>query len=352
VASGEKREEEFTAEVTEGPQRERRGGNSWNILRPGCVPGNRTQHGENREMAIMRRRVREVRSLRRNGFSWTMAAIGLIAGTLAPGSATVAQADEVAKTFSVSGHAQVRVETDDGAVRVSTGDIKQVEVRVVYSGYKLDKDLRVSTTQNGDAVEVVAKTSGTWGFHWGVNHARLRVEVHMPKDADLSVRTGDGSVEADSINGNVDVSTGDGSITVQGAKGNIRFHTGDGSIEARGLDGQVEASSGDGHVDVEGRFDSLNIKTGDGSVTARASAGSKVQSGWTIHTGDGSVDLEIPGDLRANIDASTHDGHISLGLPLTVEGTFSSSKIHGKLNGGGQSLTIQTGDGSIHLNKS
>jgi len=63
------------------------------------------------------------------------------------------------------------------------------------------------------------------------------------------------------------------------------------------------------------------------------------------------VDLVIPGDLQANIDASTNDGRISLGLPITVEGSFSSTKITGKLNGGGQSLTIRTGDGSIHLNK-
>ncbi len=45
------------------------------------------------------------------------------------------------------------------AVRVSTGDIKQVEVRVIYSGYKLDKDLMVSATQSGDSVEVEAKTT-------------------------------------------------------------------------------------------------------------------------------------------------------------------------------------------------
>jgi DUF4097 and DUF4098 domain-containing protein YvlB len=278
--------------------------------------------------------------------------MALIAGALALWGATALRAEEVTRAFSVSGHARVRVETDDGAVRVTTGDIKQVEVRVVYSGYKLDRDLRVNMEQNGDSVEVSAKTSGGSFFNWGVRHASLRVEVHMPREADLSVRAGDGSVEADSVNGNVDVTTGDGSITVQGAKGNIRFHTGDGHIEARGLDGQVDASSGDGHINLEGRFDSLNIKTGDGSVSARARPGSRVQSSWTIHTGDGSVDLEIPGDLQANIDASTHDGHISLGLPITVEGTFSSSKIQGKLNGGGPPLTIRTGDGSIHLNKS
>jgi hypothetical protein len=280
----------------------------------------------------------------------TRVVVGLAAGLLALGFAATVHGDEVAKTFTVTGHARVSIETDDGAVRVSTGDIKQVEVRVVYSGYKVDRDLRISTEQNGDSVSVVAKTSGGNFWNWGPRHS-LRVEVHMPKDADLTVHSGDGSVEAESINGNVDVRTGDGSITVQGVKGNARFHSGDGHIEARGLDGTVDASSGDGHIDVEGRFDGLNIRTGDGSVTARAGQGSKVASGWTIHTGDGSVDLEVPGDLKANLDASTHDGHISLGLQVTVEGTFSSSRIHGTLNGGGQPLTISTGDGSIHLSK-
>jgi Putative adhesin len=279
------------------------------------------------------------------------AVVGWMAAMLALGCASLSSADEVTKTFTVSGRAHVKVETDDGAVRVSTGDIKQVEIRVVYTGYKLDKDLRVSTDQSGDSVAVIAKTSGGNFWSWGVRHSSLRVEVHMPKDADLNVRAGDGSVEADSIDGSVDITTGDGSITVQGARGTIRFHTGDGHIEARGLDGNVDASSGDGHINLEGRFDGLNIRTGDGSVTARAAAGSKVATSWSIHTGDGSVDLELPGDLQANLDASTHDGHISSGLQMTVEGSFSSSSIHGKLNGGGPSLTIQTGDGSIHLSK-
>jgi DUF4097 and DUF4098 domain-containing protein YvlB len=270
------------------------------------------------------------------------------AGMVAP----VARAEEVAKTFTVSGHAHVRVQTDDGSVRVSTGDIRQVEIRVEYTGYKLDRDLQVSTSQNGDAVEVVAKTHGGSWFNFGARHTSLRVEVHMPKDADLEVTSGDGSVEADSITGNLDVRTGDGHISVQGAKGNIRLHTGDGHIEGRALDGRADITTGDGHVNVEGRFDALTIRTGDGSVTARAGKGSTVASAWNIHTGDGSVDLDLPGELQANLDASTHDGRISLGIPVTVEGTFSSTKILGKMNGGGQTIVVRTGDGSIHLNKS
>ncbi len=280
----------------------------------------------------------------------------VLAGALLSGGMLLApvgvRAEEVAKTFTVSGHARVRVQTDDGSVRVSTGDIKQVEIRVVYTGYKLDRDLQVSTSQNGDAVEVVAKTHGGNWFNFGARHTSLRVEVHMPKDADLEVTSGDGSVEADSITGNLDVKTGDGHISVQGARGNIRLHTGDGHIEGRALDGRADITTGDGHVNVEGRFDALTIKTGDGSVTAKAGKGSTVGSAWNIHTGDGSVDLDLPGEMQANLDASTHDGRISLGIPVTVEGTFSSTKITGKMNGGGQPIVVRTGDGSIHLNKS
>lgn len=319
-----------------------------NILRVPYV--SKYRQATERFSGVMRMRV-ETSGLLPRDWRWR-GAIGMMAGMLALGLATTAGAEELTKTYPVSGRPRVRVETDDGSVRVSTGDIKQVEIRVDYSGYKLDRDLQVSSSQSGDAVDISVKTHGTSFFSWGARHTSLRVEVHMPREADLTVRSGDGSIEVDSINGSVDLTAGDGHITAQGLRGNSRFHTGDGHIEARGLDGQVDASSGDGHISLEGRFDSLRIRTGDGSVTARAGSGSRVNAAWTITTGDGSVDLEVPGDLQANIEASTHDGHISMGLPITVEGTFSSSRIQGKLNGGGQTVSIRTGDGSIHLNKS
>src|SRR5258708_31681156 len=94
-------------------------------------------------------------------------------------TASVARADEVAKTFTVSGHARVRVQRDDGSVRVSTGDIKQVEIRVEYTGHKLDRDLQVSTSQNGDSVEVIAKTHGGNWFNFGARHSSLGGVVAM-----------------------------------------------------------------------------------------------------------------------------------------------------------------------------
>jgi DUF4097 and DUF4098 domain-containing protein YvlB len=298
--------------------------------------------------------------------------LGIVAAALLAAVALAPRAsatDWPSKSFTVTGRANVRIDTNDGSVRVTTSDTKSVEFHVDYEGYELDKNLHVEARQSGDQVELVARVVGHWGFSWGGHGRRLQIEVRMPKDADLNAHTGDGSVEASSINGNItvqtsdgsirantltgtiDLETHDGSINVDTLKGDIRLHTGDGSIEARQLDGKLDADSGDGHVRIAGRFDTLNIKTGDGSVDTHVLPGSKMAGSWNIRTGDGSVDLALPGDFQANIDASTGDGHISVGLPVTVEGTFSNSQLHGKMNGGGQSLTVHTGDGSIRLSK-
>jgi hypothetical protein len=277
-----------------------------------------------------------------------LAAVAFLPGFLAVGTA---QAEEWTKSYTISARARVHVDTNDGSVRVTTGDSKQVEFRVSYNGYTLDKNLNITSRQDGDQIEVSARIRNGMSWGWGGMHRSLRIEVHMPRTADLNVDTGDGSVEAEAVNGSVDIHTGDGHIRVEGAKGDIRLRTGDGSIEGRDLDGRLEATAGDGHITLDGRFDALNIKTGDGSINARANPGSKLDNGWNVRTGDGSVDLSLPGDLHANIEASTNDGRISLGIPVTVEGSFSTSQIHGKMNGGGQPLTIHTGDGSIHLSK-
>jgi hypothetical protein len=296
--------------------------------------------------------------------------LGIACAALLAASAVASRAEEVVKPFTVSGRANVHVETNDGSVRVSTSDSKQVEFRVEYHGYELGKTLHIDAHQEGDKVELIARVSGHWGISWGHNSRGLHIEVRMPREADLDVHSGDGSVQAESINGtvkvytgdgsvkanslsgNIDLHTNDGSITVDTLKGDIRLHTGDGSIEGRDLDGTVDADSGDGHIRIAGRFEGLNVKTGDGSVDTRVLPGSRMKSSWSIRTGDGSVDIVLPSDFQTNIDASTGDGHISLGVPVTVEGTFSNSQIHGKMNGGGQPLTIHTGDGSIRLSKS
>jgi hypothetical protein len=267
-------------------------------------------------------------------------ATGLFAATV--------HADDYTKTYTISNRANVRIDTDDGSVNVSTGDTKQVEFRVEYQGYELHKSLEIESNQHGDEVELTARIPRGWHFSMGTNR-RLHIEVRMPKDADLQVRTGDGSIKANNVTGTIDLHSGDGALTVSALKGAIRLHTGDGSIDASDLDGKCDATSGDGRIRLAGRFDILSARSGDGSVGVEALRGSKLDSGWSIASGDGSIDVAVPADLPANIEASSGQGHITSDIPITMEGVMSKSKIRGKMNGGGSTLSIHTGDGSIHL---
>jgi DUF4097 and DUF4098 domain-containing protein YvlB len=260
-------------------------------------------------------------------------------------------AEDYAKSFSVSNRANVHVETNDGSVTVVAGDVNQVEFRVEYQGYELDKNLHIEAHQQGDDIELSARVGNRWQLVL-VNIRKVHIEVRMPKDADLRVETGDGSIKASGLSGNVDLHTGDGSLKVDSLAGNLRLRTGDGSIEASDLDGRCEAVSGDGHIRLSGRFDALLAKSGDGSLNVSALHGSKLESAWSIRSGDGAIDVALPSDLSADIDASTHDGHISSDIPITVAGIIGKSRVshvHGKLNGGGRPFSIHTGDGSIRL---
>jgi hypothetical protein len=273
----------------------------------------------------------------------------IIGALLATGlfTATV-HADDYAKSFTVANRASVHVDTNDGSVSITTGDTKEVEFRVEYQGYVLNKSLTIESNQHGDEVELTARIPNKWNFSIGTMR-RLHIEVRMPKDADLQVRTGDGSIKAVGLSGTIDLHSGDGSLSVSSLKGAVRLHTGDGTIEGRDLDGKCDATSGDGRIRLTGRFDVLSVRSGDGSVGVEALHGSKLDSGWNISSGDGGIDVALPGDLPVNIDASTSDGHISSDIPITMEGNISKSRVRGKMNGGGSTLTIHTGDGSIHL---
>ena len=274
---------------------------------------------------------------------------GLLLGLVA--AAAPARADEWSRQYSLKGRPDLHVTTDDGSVRVETGDASHVEARVDTVGWKIDADgVTVTENQTGDRVDIEVRVpQRQWGF--GGFHRSIKVTLRVPRAADLEVRTGDGSVEVAPVSGRIRVSTGDGSITADGLSGEVRLHTGDGSIRATHLDGRLEADTGDGHMNVEGRFDVIDLRTGDGGIEANVARGSKVAGAWSLRSGDGGITLRLPDDLSADLDAHTGDGSIDLDLQVTVSGTISSSTVRGKLGAGGPPLRVQTGDGSIHLRR-
>lgn len=244
-----------------------------------------------------------------------------------------AHADEWSKTYTVNGKPDLRVETSDANIRVTTWDQNTIEAKVATSRYKIgDGGIRIEEHQNGDTVEIdVRYPHHNFNIEWG-NH-KVDVIIQMPRE------------------GRVNLHTGDGKIDLADFKGEMDLHSGDGSENLEGVDGKLHATTGDGHITAHGRFDELELKTGDGHVEVRATQGSTLASGWRLETGDGNVSLEIPNDLSADVSLHTSDGHIDLDMPIVTEGKIRQNEVHGKLNGGGSPLTIRTGDGSIHLRK-
>jgi Putative adhesin len=275
----------------------------------------------------------------------------LFAGLTTSAVSPAACADEWTKTYSISGRADLHVQTDDGDVSINSADQKEVYARVTTSRLKIGPDdVRIEESQSGDTVNLrVRMPHFNWGF-WG-HGGSVHVELRVPRELNLDVSTGDGSVTAQPVSGHIRISTGDGNIRADGTKGDMYMHSGDGHIEASNLDGTLKVDTGDGHVTVGGRFDSLDLHTGDGNIDASAMSGSKVASGWTLHSGDGHISLRVPSDLSADLDAHTGDGSITVDMPITVAGSLNHSSVRGKMNGGGGQLKITSGDGSIHLEK-
>jgi len=267
-------------------------------------------------------------------------------------AATSTRADDWSKTYPISARADLRVSTDDGDVTIIGSDQKQIDARVTTEGYKLSSsEVRIEESQNGDHVVISVKVPHFNFSFFGSRHKSIKVELHVPRDLELEVETSDGNVVAQNVAGRVHFNTGDGNVTATGVHGDIRLHTGDGHITGTNFDGTLDASTGDGNLQISGRFDSLTLKTGDGNIEAQAGGGSKVANAWTVRSGDGHITMRVPADLNANVDAHTGDGSITLDIPITVAGSLSHSSVHGKLNAGGGTLSISSGDGSIHLEK-
>lgn len=260
----------------------------------------------------------------------SLAVLGLGLGL---GLVASARADEWSKTFHVSGKPELAIQTSDANIHVDTWDQNTIEAHVTTQNRKIgDGGIKIIEHQSGDSVDLEVRFPHEF-VTFSLGHGRVDIEVHMPREGRVNLHTGDGSIRLSHLKGDMQMLSGDGHLEIDEVEGTLRAHTGDGYIRA------------------VGRFDGLDATTGDGRIDARALSGSTMGSSWKLRTGDGSVALELPEEFKADVDLHTGDGHITLDVPIAVEGRVGSTEIRGKLNGGGNLLTIHTGDGSIQLEK-
>jgi len=257
-----------------------------------------------------------------------------VAGLACTAFAAFAGADDWSKTYDLTGKPELRVQTHDANLRIETWDQNMIEAHLTTQGWHIGNGgLEIVEHQQGNTVDLELRQPHRAHFSIGIDARRVELEIRMPRSAKITVRSADGNVSAKGLEGELNFTTGDGRLQLEDVEGSLRAHTSDGSVR------------------VSGRFDVLELRTSDGRVDVEARPGSHLLEPWDIRSSDGSVTLRIPGDLAADVELHTSDGSITTNIPLVVEGSFRSHDIHGKMNGGGNRLTIHTSDGSVTLDK-
>ena len=263
------------------------------------------------------------------------------------------------KRFAVSGAPDLKLTTFDGAIEVHSGDAKTVIVEIEKRGPTKEglDQLRVETKQDGDHIEIEVKHPAREVVFFGIGSSpTAKLIVTMPRDGNITAKSGDGSIQIEEVRGRLELRTGDGSIRGREIGGQMTLYTGDGSVTLESASGDLDVETGDGSVSVSGKLGAVKLHTGDGTITFRADAGTAMTGDWSMTTGDGGISLYLPSDFAADLDAHTGDGSIRNELKAAAEaeagaehGEDSRRTLRAKLGAGGKTLKLRTGDGSIRL---
>ncbi len=247
-------------------------------------------------------------------------------------SSSLRLVERVSKTFTVSGTLNLSVQTFDGYISVHGWDKQEVQLTVNKraASEQQMRGINLNTNQNNSNISIVTSFDPTFGRRESnINYpnAIVNIELYVPRSSMVRLASGDGRLELDGVNGNLDLSTGDGRIEVRDARGRLIAKTGDGRIQVENFDGDVEARTGDGRIILGGRFAALAVRTGAGSIL-----------------------LTVPADYNATIetDAESVDNQ---GLDITEETSTSQRLKRWKIGQGGKLLTLRTGEGRIFLRR-
>jgi hypothetical protein len=274
------------------------------------------------------------------------------------------------KTFQVTDHVDLEVQTHSGDVVIRGGPAGVVSIRgkIFVGDHWLfgsrhtdvsDIEQHPPLRQDGNRIRI---------DYVNVRDISVDYEITVPEDTTIRSHSGSGDQTIEGTRGNADLQTGSGDVKLSRLTGEIRLQTGSGNVRAREISGPVRGGAGSGDIELEetGKGD-IDLRTGSGNVTARgiqgafrAEAGSGditaegTQTGaWEIRTGSGNVHVRLPADAAFDANISTSSGTLDVDAPITmtVQGRVQESRksIVGKVRGGGPLLSLRTGSGDIHI---
>jgi DUF4097 and DUF4098 domain-containing protein YvlB len=164
------------------------------------------------------------------------------------------------------------------------------------------------------------------------NNGAVKLE-NLDVDGQVTVRSDFGDLTLTEVYANAyDLLTQNGKIRVDGARGSVKAHSDFGELEVLNAENVT-----------------LDLSSNNGGVTFSGSLGAGPHS---LKSEFGNIKLIIPAEASLAVDLQTEFGKIVSDFEITVSGNMDEKHLSGKINGGGEDLTVKTNNGNITLQKS
>ncbi len=303
--------------------------------------------------------------------------IKALCGLLIATSATAQPFEDIIeRSFSIGPGGTIELHTSDADVELKGSDQEDVSVTVIRKAKRVSEERAQALFENhvvefdlsGDRLTIEDRRENRNTRFWNMKNESFQVRYILtcPLQQNLEIKTNDGDLTIENIEGELEVRTNDGDLEVANLSGEIFLSTNDGDANAEDLAGEVVIKTNDGdlYVDrIEGSV-SLNTNDGDirledmaGSVKARTHDGdisvnllSQPEDDCSIQTSDGDIDIVLPENIEVDLEVHTTDGHVRLDVRMDSSKT-SGDSFHGysSLNGGGPKFWIKSHDGNLTL---
>jgi hypothetical protein len=236
------------------------------------------------------------------------------------------------RTLSVSGPVVLDVRTGSGDIQITTGPgnsvhvIGRIRARDLVLGASAAERIRqIEKTppieQDGATIRI-GETSNNPTYE----NVRISYEITVPADTQIQSRSGSGDQRIGSVRGPVSAQTGSGDIDIAESRSDVRAQTGSGDIHAGAVGGAIRAQTGSGDIEM--------------TQTTKADA--------DVKTGSGDVELVLAGNAAFDLVAHTGSGSIRVSQPMSAR-VQSRHSLEGTVGGGGASVRVNTGSGSITI---
>lgn len=203
--------------------------------------------------------------------------------------------------LDATGLSVLRVDTGAGSLDIrgvpgaNSIDVKAI-IEVDTSSDKkakkiLESDVTLTLERDGD--KAVLKAASDAHSFFGGSNVMINLEITTPENMNLDIDDGSGSIDVQSIVGNVAIDDGSGSIDMQSIGGNVVIDDGSGSITIRDIGGDLAIDDGSGGIDIEMVNGEVNVDDGSGSLDIR-------NIGGTVFIRDGSGGISV-NDLKSDL---------------------------------------------------